>query len=255
MDLPVDLNAIQNLEPSLAEIRTDGKNAYRFTSLKEVATGLGARGGLAWRYNQINNTLEVNSRKMDQVWSFRALLISKPYRGMDSTNYAILPPVLSESSNTYDQQSDTRIILADHTYKMELPARFVAVAPTWRDYLVQKFDAPEMPHPSLLPKNSEERAVWKAAVNDGWNSGIKQADAIFTVNLNRLKRDYEGMVRYRKLLTMNMVSEPFVAESKNGVTGNGDELNIDERILMITATPRLNPNALQWTPVVVKESK
>ena len=53
---------------------------------------------------------------------------------------------------------------------------------------------------------------------------------IFEENMNRLKRDYNGMIIFRKLLAQHMVSAPHVAEAKIGVSGNSSELNIDDRI-------------------------
>ncbi len=62
-------------------------------------------------------------------------------------------------------------------------------------------------------------------VEMGWFEGIDQADQIYTENLARLKRDYQGMIRYRMLLAQNMVSAPQVAHRELGVTGGGEELS------------------------------
>ncbi|NBO09113.1 MAG: type IV secretion system protein DotC, partial [Actinobacteria bacterium] len=65
-----------------------------------------------------------------------------------------------------------------------------------------------MPDPTLLPKDRDERAAWVKYTREGWRKGIEQANQIYVENLNRLKRDFQGMIRYRTLLAKHMVSSP-----------------------------------------------
>jgi defect-in-organelle-trafficking protein DotC len=71
--------------------------------------------------------------------------------------------------------------------------------------------------------------------------------------LARIKQDLKGMILYRKLLAMNMVSPPFVAQTDLGITGDSNEINIDDRVLRITALPELNPNSKDWRAAVTKD--
>ena len=61
------------------------------------------------------------------------------------------------------------------------------------------------------------------------------------------------MIRYRKLLAQNMVSPPLVAEKEMGVTGGGDQISVNDRVLTIKALPSLKADSEQWTPIVVDE--
>ena len=61
------------------------------------------------------------------------------------------------------------------------------------------------------------------------------------------------MIMYRKLLAMNMVSPPFVSHTDLGVTGDGGEIHIDDRVLRITALPALNVNSSEWRAAVAKD--
>ena len=61
------------------------------------------------------------------------------------------------------------------------------------------------------------------------------------------------MILYRKLLAMNMVSPPYVSNTELGVTGDGDEIRIDDRVLRITALPALNINSNEWRAAVAKD--
>jgi len=88
--------------------------------------------------------------------------------------------------------------------------------------------------------------IWKKYVDEGWKCGIQQADTIFRENVGRLKRDYEGMVRYRTLLAQYMVSPPFVAQLDMGVTGGGSDLTVNDRVLRITAFPALQSDSHIW---------
>src|SRR3546814_7794007 len=58
-------------------------------------------------------------------------------------------------------------------------------------------------------------------ISDGWKMGVKQARDIFQSDLNRLERDYTGMIRYKVLLEQGKVSAPVIAEGAMGVTGSG----------------------------------
>lgn len=249
MDMPIDVNQIQSMESSKTGVQVSQVNPMREASLREVALGVGARGGLAWEYDRINNILYVAKDKLDKSWDFKRLLISRPGKGAQSVTYTILPPVLVEANEIYDQEGEDKLTLADTTYKIESQAKFVSVAPSWRDYIVHEFPAVEKPHDSLLPQNNAERKIWKEAVQKGWENGISQADSIFRSDLNKMRRDFEGMIRYMNLANRGMVSKPFVAEAQKGVTGNGNELNIGERVLKITAKPQLNSNSHDWKPI------
>ena len=74
---------------------------------------------------------------------------------------------------------------------------------------------------------------------------------IFTDNLARLKRDYAGMVLYKKLLAQHMVSAPFVARTELGVTGGGSDMRINDQVLRITALPSLQSNSRKWKAIPV----
>lgn len=251
--MPIDINTIDTMHStSSAKIEVLAVNPMREQVLREIASGVGARGGLAWRYDQINNMLIGSKDKLDSSWNFKGLLISRPNAGTQSTAYSILPPVLLEANTIYSQEGGDKVTLADVTYKIESQARFVSAPPTWREYILHNFPAAERPHDSLLPKNADEQKIWVEASRAGWASGIQQAESVFTADLNRLKRDYEGMVRYLNLRNRGIVSAPFVAEAVNGVTGNASEMNVGERILRITSMPTLNHNSREWKPIATE---
>ncbi len=214
-------------------------NPIRLKAIQEAATTLGARGALAWRSLQIDRTLKNESQYLDHVFNFNSLLI----------NGDVLPPVLVEAQNSFNLASNDAIRLASKIYKIEAPARFTSVAPTWRTYLWMDFQKPDMPNKALLPTTQAEACVWNMYFKEGWKEGLEQANEIFADNLNRLKRDYVGMTLYRKLLDQNMISAPFIARSNLGVTGNANEIRINDRVARITQDAKLDPNSKNWKPV------
>lgn len=223
-----------------AQAQTTSSNSIRLNAIQETALSVGTQGGLAWQSHQLNQALLKQQDYLNQIFNFNALILKKD----------VLPPVLAEGDYTLNQASPDTLRLADRVYKIVLPPRFVTAPPTWRDYLWLNFEAPDAPNATLLPKSSQEQDIWNKYVQIGWKAGIEQANEIFSANLGRLKRDYTGMILYRKLLDQNMVTPPYVATLNLGVTGNSRYMRINDQVLRITAIPQLNTNSKTWKPAV-----
>ncbi|MDP3562244.1 MAG: type IV secretion system DotC family protein [Legionellaceae bacterium] len=220
---------------------TTGK--IREMALKETALSLGAQSGLAWRAQIIDDQLVAQTRNLDTIYDFNALLLENN----------VLPPVLLEGRNTLNLADTQTIRISDRTYKVAKQAHFVTTPPEWRQYLWMDYTKPEYPHVSLLPTTKEEREIWQAYVAKGWQQGVDQANTILEESIARIKEDFTGMILYRKLLAMNMVSPPYVSHVDLGVTGDGEEIHIDDRVLRITALPALNINSNEWKAAIQKD--
>lgn len=215
----------------------------RETGLKEIALSLGAQSGLAWHAKIIDEQLVRQARTLDAVFDFNALILE----------HNILPPVLLEGRNTFNLADTQTIRISDRTYKVFKQARFISAPPNWRQYLWMDYKKPDLPHVSLLPKTRVERELWCFYVEKGWKKGMEQASVIFEENVARINEDFKGMILYRKLLAMNMISPPFVSHVDLGITGDGSEMHIDDRVLRITALPALNVNSQDWIAPVTKD--
>jgi defect-in-organelle-trafficking protein DotC len=134
-------------------------------------------------------------------------------------------------------------------------ARFATTAPNWREYLWLNFNKPTLPDRTLLPRTSEENKVWRAGIHAGWEKGTQQAYSIFQQNLARLKRDFRGMLLYRKLLEEKMISPPFVSRTELGVTGDGEDMRVNDQVLRIVELPKLQTNSRRWNAIVVKRDE
>lgn len=215
----------------------------REMALKETALSLGAQSALAWRAKYIDEQLVKQTRNLDAIFDFNSLLLE----------HNVLPPVLLEGRNTLNLADMQTIRVSDRTYKVAKQAHFVTTPPDWRQYLWMDYKKPEYPHVSLLPTNKEERQIWCYYVDKGWQNGIEQANTILEESIARIKEDFSGMILYRKLLAMNMVSPPYVSHTNLGVTGDAAEIHIDDRVLRITALPALNTNSNEWRAAVSKD--
>ena len=219
----------------------DQISSIRFDALSETASELGARGALAWRSLQINRSLSMQAEYLDHAFDFNQLLLP----------HNVLPPVLAESDNSINQSDAVTIRLESKTYTLISNARFVTAPPTWRTYLWMDYPKPDLPDHTLLPTTQAEAKVWNLYLVQGWKAGLIQANDIFSINLSRLKRDYQGMILYRKLYAENMVSAPFVASTDLGITGDANQININDRVLRITALSQMQTNSKGWHPVIV----
>lgn len=216
----------------------------RTKALQDTAMSLGAQGGLSTASLKINARLEKDKWRLETIYNFNGMMLS----------HGVLPPILAEGDNSLNLADPNTIRISDKTYKIVSQARFATTPPNWREYLWMSYNKPDIPHKFMMPRNDEESRIWKKAINTGWEKGMQQASSIFQQNLARLKRDYNGMILYRKLLQQHMVSAPYVSRTELGVTGDGSDMRINDQVLRITELPKLQTNSENWKAIVVKQN-
>lgn len=246
-NLNIDTTNLQQLEavrtyPFQSSRRRTELSPLRAKMLEEFAMGIGAQAGLAWSSTEMNTKMTDDKKHLDSIFNFNAMMLS----------HGVIPPVLQEGDFTLNLADPNTIRVSDRTYKILAQARFATTAPNWREYLWMSYDKPTLPNRTLLPRSFAEQCVWRAAVRKGWEKGIEQGYSIFQQNLARLKRDYRGMALYRKLLQQNMVSQPFVSRTELGVTGDGENMRINDQVLRIVELPKLQTNSKRWKAVIVR---
>lgn len=214
----------------------------RVKSLQDSAMSIGAQAGLAWASERMNAQLQYDTNNLDTIYNFNAMVLS----------HGVMPPVLEEGNFSLNLHDPDTIRVADKTYRIIKQAYFATTPPNWRDYLWLAYSKPELPNRTLLPKNEREQNVWRNCIRRGWEKGIQQAYSIFQQNLARLKRDFRGMLLYRKLLQRQMISPPFVARTELGITGDGTDMRINDQVLRIVEHPQLQTSGKNWHAIVVK---
>jgi len=219
-------------------------NHIREKIIKDTARSVGARAALAWSSANINKLLKVQSEYLDRIYNFNILMLDNN----------VVPPVIVEGDDSLKIDNPSTLRIADKLYRIVKPAYFTTVPLSWRSYLLMNYSEPKAPNRALLPKTNQERDLWNRYVIIGWKEGLVQADDIFAVNVNRLNRDINGMILYRKLLAQGLVTKPFVSKADLGVTGNNNNLRINDRILRITAAAKLIKSIKHWKPHVYSKS-
>ena len=214
----------------------------RINILKESAMSIGAQGGLAWASELMNARMNQDRKYLDTIYNFDAMVLS----------HGVVPPVLEVGDNTLNLDDPNTIRVSDRTYRIVKQARFATTPPNWREYLLLRYGKPVLPDKTLLPRTAYEQRIWREGIREGWEKGIVQSHNIFQQSLARLKRDFRGMLLYRKLLQEKMISPPFVARTELGVTGNGNNMRINDQVLRIVELPQLQTNSRNWKAVIVK---
>lgn len=236
---PLQLPSLKDLENMRAgsSDKMTQKEQLHMGAMRDAAISYGSRIGKTWGAQQINAMLESQSGRLSVIFDFNKLVVIQP------GGVAILPPVISESQDTFEQaDAGNSVRVADRYYRILSPARLAKISPTWESYLRQHVPtkAPTLPSDELLPKNDSERSLWKDYVHQGWDDGQHLAFVNYKVSLARLERDYKGMVRYKVLLEENKVSAPMVATGDLGVTGTGMDMRENDRTYRITSPSLLN---------------
>lgn len=174
---------------------------------------------------------------MDKTFPFQAMMMEGN----------VVPPVITEVVEVFDQQSLSQLRLADRERTILSPPRFSYAAPNWRDYFSHDFAYEASAISNVVAKTSEEQALWKSALTEGYQLGIEQAAKIFDNDTARMARDLNGMRLYHQLLSAGKVTKPFVSVVHMGVTGDKNStMKEGESFLQISATPEFVMNPNQW---------
>lgn len=217
--------------------RSSAVDEGRLAEIRTAAAGLGAQAGLADRINKIRESLLKNASRYDEVYDFSKLMIEP----------GLLPPVITEARNTYNQENDDEARASDRTFRIEKPARIVSAPPTWRTYLLADDVSAIAPSASVMPKGNQEKIIWDEFAQNGWDEGVAQAEAMFKTNLARLNQDFQGMLRFKSLYEQGLVTMPKMARQNLGTTGGGNEMSLGDRTITITSKALLDANERNWS--------
>lgn len=244
MDIP-ESKTFRPEEQKESEIEDlgDGMVDIRLNAIREAALSYGARGGLAFGTYHVRLELEKRASYLERVFDFQRLLIPAP------SGLLIEPPIVSEAEDMLSVDiNGQQAAVVDRMYNINLNARIVTASRSWRQYLERSWGSVEMPPDLLRPATDDERDSFEMSVVRGWEEGLEQADEIFNQDLNQLVTDFEGMVRYRRLLAQGMISKPYALQVDRGVTGDGDSMRIGDRAIQITGNSQLVTGYQQWKP-------
>lgn len=221
----------------------------RKTALIDIASSYGVSSGLSWKLKKIKDEeITRMEARLDNLYNFSRLAIDN----------GVLPPVLEEGQSNYAQDSTDEVRISDKTFKIVSNAKFVSVYPTWRNYLNFNVPTYEAPPRSFLPQNAAESALWDEWAKKGWESGVQQAMTMFQSSLDRIDRDYNGMLKFKTLLAQGLITKTIISKQNLGVTGGGREMAINDQIFRIVDHSALVPNQKEWKvqyPITYKDAE
>ena len=240
---PPDLEALLSAGPGEAAASDFGGEA-RQRAMRHAALSYGARAGLARRSWEIAALLEGQGEHLDRIYGFRDLLLSRE-------GFTVLPPVVAETRGAFRLGRDrSRAATAERVVRIVAPGRLVSAAPGWRDYLMRSWPPAAAPAAVLFPRGAEEDDRWRGWLEEGWARGVALAEDIFQADLDRLGRDFEGVVLWRRLHLAGMATAPAVSVVRRGVSGGGDLLRIGEAEAELGVPARLVPDSRRWRVLV-----
>lgn len=211
-------------------------------AIREAARLVTFQTAMSWRYGQLVAETERYSAIMDTAFNFSPLMLTQG-------EALILPPQIARAGASMRIEDGATATSAKTTYELLEPARYIAVVPNWREFLMaDDFPAPEQPNPAVLPKNMEERAIWRAAVREAWDQGLAEADQLYADNVSRMARSYRGVMLYHLLTAQHLLSRVNTASADLGTRTQGNKLNIGQKVYRITA-----PSAFTVAPARQKK--
>lgn len=213
----------------------------REQALRSAAKTLGLQLGEAQRARQILALLHAQSARLDAAFAFNRLMMG----------VGVLPPVIVETRDAVSLDASVMHV-ADRTYTIIAPPRFVAMPPTWRSYLELGLSTQDPVIPTSdprYPKDAAERAYWKKEVQSAYAEGVATANSIFSLNLALLKRDYSGMRTFYELYARHMVTAPVIAGSHQIIRRDGKSIAVGDAVFRITAQPDFVSKTSDWTAI------
>lgn len=233
--------AIEIYDPD-ADAKAQKITKIRSNGLMEAAQSYGSQMGYARRSWEISKRLEVYSGELSTAYDFTRVVSKAPQR-----TGVVVPPVVTRSHDAFIvDASGTEASAADEYLTILRPGKIAPVAPTWRDYLVFTAPVPEEPARSLRPTDLGEREIFETWFSEGWEAGVALADAEFADRMTRLRRDYEGMLQYRRLVAQGMMNRMVLADADFGVTVEGDEMRIGSRTVQVTSAAEFESDPARW---------
>ena len=231
---PAELTAL--LERGAIVDQDPEKMASAFSGMREqaiyeAAYTVALQTAVKQRYTGINNVLESLDKELDRAFNFTPLMMY---------GNRLMPPIVTQAGTSFDLRNPKLAVSSDKTFRIFKGARIVTIAPSWRDYMYKDFGVIESINPLLSPKDEAEQQLWRKAVLAGWSEGQSQAHKIFKINLNRLVRDYNGVIQFLLLADQGVMSKPQLAAGKHSVqeSEEGAALDINQVVYRLTEDAR-----------------
>jgi defect-in-organelle-trafficking protein DotC len=237
------LQQLQGAKGSASRDEALAQSEARALTLREAALAAGSQNGFSERANALQASLRRYGDVLDSVFRFDLVL---------EENGRLLPPSIATTETERDLESKNRLLETGRVWRITHAAELVLAAPTWRDYLLSiSVATPDKVMATSLPRSNDERAVWAQAVAEGWALGESQADQVFAQQFQEMSTRYIGILRFRALRAMGVISQPDVARSVESIVVTPDSVRIDQQAIEIMERAEFQA-ASAWKAIVTK---
>jgi len=239
---PSALDALLHAERPVGGGADDGEFAgeARLSAMRAAALAFSSRAGLARRGWEIAAMLERHGGGLSAIYRFGDLMLEKE-------GFTVMPPVLAEARSAFRLGRDsTQAATALRVLRIVEPERIVSAVPHWRDYLVRAWPTAESPAAILHPRGEAEARRWRGWLREGWAQGTALADDIFAADLERLNRDFTGLVLWHRANRAELVSAPSLETEHAAASGHGRLVRIGEIRAALGPSVRFELRPDQW---------
>ena len=239
---PATLEELLETKPGESRI-VEFADERRSSAMRDAALAYGMQSGLVRRAFEIGRLLDRHARHLDRVYQFDRLLIERE-------GFLIAPPAVVETTAAFNRGPlGTRAATARRVLRIERPSEVLGGSLGWRGYFDRRWEKPRRPSEVLYPRTDDEIERWHAWVREGWEDGIRLAEDSFEADLDRLNRDFVGIVNWRILEAQRIVTAPELEVVSRPVVGGGAVMRLDEREIAVRARARLNPVTSDWVAI------
>lgn len=242
---PASLDRLLEAEPAGDAAEDDGglSGEMRRSAMRAAGLAFGAQAGLARRGWEIAAMLERHGRRLSAIYRFRDLMVRQD-------GFTVMPPVLASTERAFRLDRDGgRAASARRVVRIVEPERILSAPPDWRDYLARDWPEAVPPASLLFPREKAERASWRRWLREGWEHGTSLADDIFAADLERLNRDFEGLVLWRRSNLGGMVSAPALETERIAVSGHGRLVRIGGTVARLGPPAQFDLRPETWQPL------
>jgi defect-in-organelle-trafficking protein DotC len=224
-------------------------DAARIDAIIREAKIVGSQAGRARRSSDIIDLLD-SKRATDILnsFSFRELMYESN----------IVPPVITEVGPSVSIENEGRKARTSRkSWRIIKPAYITTGSLSWQSYLISGYGGRSKPrgiYAFYAPKGKADVNLWRENYCNSYEGGFETANAAFLQNLNRFKRDYMGMIRFKALEQAGIVSRPETRETRVGIVVNDNWTVIDQRDFRITVDSKFKDNE-EWDNTYVQYAK
>lgn len=228
---------------------SDVEQQARIEAMLELVKQKGIKLGIKDYLTQSKSVLDSQERTLDTIYNFQPLMIKDK----------VIPPVIVETKDITENPDALAYKTTTQVYKIEKQARFSTRAPNWRQYLSfpttdENVDYVTFIPKEMLPKNAQERNIWKTEAEKAYKAGLVEGQNIVSDAVGRLNKDYLGMVKFHQFVLEGKLSMPAISSQSLAVTSTPDTIALDMKLLQIQQLPQFNSNIETWKPTLKPET-